>query len=199
MNSERTIKVRYKEFTKGIDVFQTILIYLISLLVPLFLGQMLNTIFGTTSVVATNSQLIIGSIVNATLVMTALNLKGTAKIMGVVTMPSIATILGGYVFHTASPLMVYMIPAIWFGNYALVYIFKKLLVIKNKNYFLTAICGIILKVAIIFGAFSILNCFGIFPEKLVSNLQKAMGMTQLVTASIGTVLAYSFYHLEKKK
>jgi hypothetical protein len=199
MDSEKTIKIRYKEFSKGMDIFQTVLVYLISLLVPLFLGQILNTIFGATSVVATNSQLIIGSIVNATLVMTALNLKGTAKIMGVVTMPSVATILGGYVFHTASPLMVYMIPAIWVGNYVLVYMFKKLLVVKNKNYFLTAICGIVLKVAIIFGAFSILNYIGIFPEKLVANLQKAMGMTQLVTASIGTVIAYAFYCLEKKK
>lgn len=114
-------------------------------------------------------------------------------------MPSVATILGGYVFHTASPLMVYMIPAIWVGNYAIVYMFKKLLVEKNKNYFLTAICGIVLKVAIIFGAFSILNYIGIFPEKLVANLQKAMGMTQLITATIGTVIACAFYCLEKKK
>ena len=47
------------------------------------------------------------------------------------------------------------------------------------NYFLTSLIGIILKVAIIFGAFSMLRIIGIFPEKLIANLQKAMGITQI--------------------
>lgn len=94
-------------------------------------------------------------------------------------MPSIATILSGYIFHTASVFMVYMIPAIWLGNFALIYTLKKLFVCKKINYFLTSLIGIILKVAIIFGAFSMLRIIGIFPEKLIANLQKAMGITQI--------------------
>ncbi len=129
--------------------------------------------------IKSSSVKIVGSIVNALLFMTALNLKGTLKIVGVVTMPSIATILSGYIFHTASVFMVYMIPAIWLGNFALIYTLKKLFVCKKINYFLTSLIGIILKVAIIFGAFSMLRIIGIFPEKLIANLQKAMGITQI--------------------
>ncbi len=87
------------------------MIYLIALLVPTFLGELLKNVFPATSIVVTKSQLIIGSMVNASLiarvVTTAMNLKGWAKILGVVTMPSISTILGGYVFKTASVFMVH--------------------------------------------------------------------------------------------
>lgn len=129
--------------------------------------------------IKSSSVKIVGSIVNVLLFMAVLNLKGTLKIVGVVTMPSIATILSGYIFHTASVFMVYMIPAIWLGNFALIYTLKKLFVCKKINYFLTSLIGIILKVAIIFGAFSMLRIIGIFPEKLIANLQKAMGITQI--------------------
>ncbi len=196
MEKESAINQRVHDFSKSIDIFQTILIYLIALLVPTFLAEMLKSILPATSIVVTKSQLIIGSIVNASLIVTAMNLKGWAKILGVVTMPSISTILGGYVFKTASVFMVYMIPAIWIGNFALVYAYKKILVQKNKNYFLAGIVGIVIKVAIIFGAFSILNLMGIFPPKLVTNLQTAMGMTQGITATIGMIIAFAIYKIE---
>lgn len=196
MEKESAINQRVHDFSKSIDIFQTILIYLIALLVPTFLGEMLKSILPATSIVVTKSQLIIGSIVNASLIVTAMNLKGWAKILGVVTMPSISTILGGYVFKTASVFMVYMIPAIWIGNFALVYAYKKILVQKNKNYFLAGIVGIVIKVAIIFGAFNILKAIGIFPQKLITNLQTAMGMVQAITATVGMIIAFVIYKLE---
>lgn len=196
MEKESAINQRVQDFSKSIDIFQTILIYLIALLVPTFLGEMLKSILPATSIVVTKSQLIIGSIVNASLIVTAMNLKGWAKILGVVTMPSISTILGGYVFKTASVFMVYMIPAIWIGNFALVYAYKKILVQKNKNYFLAGIVGIVIKVAIIFGAFNILKVIGIFPQKLITNLQTAMGMVQAITATVGMLVAFVIYKLE---
>ena len=198
MENEGIINKRVKDFSKGIDIIQTILIFLIALLVPTFLGRILSKIFGSTSVISTNSQLIIGTIVNATLVTAAINLKGWAKILGVVTMPSISTILSGYVFGTASVYMVYMIPAIWIGNFALIYSYKFLMLGKNKHYFLAGIVGIIVKVAIIFALFNLINLFGVFPEKLVENLRNAMGMTQLITASLGIIVAFVIYKLEKK-
>ncbi len=199
MEKETVINQRVHDFSKSIDIIQTILIYLIALLVPTFLGELLKNVFPATSIVVTKSQLIIGSMVNASLIVTAMNLKGWAKILGVVTMPSISTILGGYVFKTASVFMVYMIPAIWVGNFALVYAYKKILVQKNKNYFIAGIVGIVIKVAIIFGAFSILNLIGIFPPKLVTNLQTAMGMTQGITATVGMIIAFVIYKLECRK
>ena len=198
MENEGIINKKVMDFSKGIDIMQTILIFLIALLVPTFLGGILSKIFGSTSVISTNSQLIVGTIVNAALVVSAINLKGWAKILGVVTMPSISTILSGYVFGTASVYMVYMIPAIWIGNFALIYSYKFLMLGKNKHYFLAGIVGIIVKVAIIFALFNLINLFGVFPEKLVENLRNAMGMTQLITATLGVIAAFVIYKLEKK-
>ena len=198
MENEGIINKRVKDFSKGIDIIQTILIFLIALLVPTFFGRILSKIFGSTSVISTNSQLIIGTIVNATLVTAAINLKGWAKILGIVTMPSISTILSGYVFGTASVYMVYMIPAIWIGNFALIYSYKFLMLGKNKHYFLAGIVGIIVKVAIIFALFNLNNLFGVFPEKLVTTLSTAMGTTQLITATLGVILAFIIYKIEKR-
>lgn len=195
---EGIINKRVGEFSKQSDIIQTIIIFLVSLLVPTFLGEILKSLFAANSVVVTNSQIIIGSIVNTALIMSALNLKGWKKILGVVTMPSIATILGGYVFGTSSVFMVYMIPAIWIGNFILVYSYKLLMLDKNKNYFLAGIVGIILKVLVIFSVFNLLNLFNIFPEKMVTMLQTSMGLTQLITASAGVVLTSIIYFVEKK-
>lgn len=198
MENENVINKRIVDFSKKIDIIQTVLIFLISLLVPTFLGEIITKIFGAKSVIASNSQYIIGSIVNTALVMAAINLKGWKKILGVVTMPSISTILGGYVFGTSSTYMVYMIPAIWIGNFALIYAYKFIMIGKNKNYFLAGIVGILVKVAIIFSAFNLLKTIGIFPDKIVSMLQISMGMTQLITAVIGVLIASIIYGIMKK-
>lgn len=196
---EGILKQTVKDFSKASQYIQTIVIALLALLVPTFLAQLLNLIFGAESMIASNSQLIVGSVVNIMLVMSALNLKGWTKIAFVITMPSISTILSGYVFKSASVYMVYMIPAIWLGNLALILAFKYIMIAKKKNYFISSVIGIVSKVAIIFGFFSILRAFNLFPDKLISNLQNAMSITQFVTASIGCLLAFGIYRLEKVK
>ena len=198
MEKENVINKRVIDLNKGSDMIQTIIIFLVALLVPTFLGELITKVFSSTSVIAANSQIIIGTIVNMALVTTALNLKGWSKIIGVVTMPSIATILGGYVFETASTYMIYMIPAIWVGNFALIYCYKYFMLEKNINYFLAGSIGIIIKVAVIFLFFSTLNVFGVFPSKLISNLQTAMGITQLITAICGVLISFAIYKLENK-
>lgn len=196
---EGILKQTVKDFSKGNEIVQTVIIALLAFLVPTFLAQLLNAIFGAQSAIAGNSQLIVGSIVNTVLVITALNLKGWSKTIFVVTMPSISTILSGYVFKSASVYMVWMIPAIWIGNFALVFAFKYIMLEKKKNYFLAAIIGIICKVAIIFGFFIILKLCNVFPEKLVVNLQKAMSIIQLITATIGCIISFGIYKIEQAK
>lgn len=199
MEKESVLNKTMYDFSKRADLIQAIIIGLIAFLVPTFLAQLINAIFGAQSIVATNSQIIVGSIVNSALIFCAINVKGWKKIIGVVTMPSISTILSGYVFKSASVYMVYMIPAIWVGNFVLIYAYKLIMLEKNKNYFLAGVVGIIAKVLVIFGCFEILNLFNIFPDKLVANLQKAMGLTQLITASIGMLIIFIVYQIEKKK
>ena len=195
---EETINKRICDFTKTIDMVQTVLIFLIAFLVPTFLGKLIVAMFGAESVAASNSQIIIGSIVNTALIIAALNLKGWSKTIGVVTMPSVSTILSGYVFKTASVYMAYMIPAIWLGNFALVYAYKLIMLKYNKNYFMAGIIGILTKVTIIAGSFVLLRTLGVFPQKLITNLQTAMSTVQLITASIGCIIAYLIYFVENK-
>lgn len=196
---ESVINKRVKEFEKIADIIQTVVIYLVALLVPTFLAKLISSIFGAQSIVTQNSQIIVGSIVNTALIVSAMNLKGWKNIIGVITMPSISTILSGYVFKSASTYMVYMIPAIWIGNFALVYAYKFLMLGKNKNYFLAGIIGIAVKVAVIAGCFAILNMFNIFPNKLVQNLQNTMTVIQLATATIGMFISFAIYKVESKK
>ena len=198
MEKENVLNKSMRDYSKALDITQIVLICLVALLVPTFLGMFIKNTFGANSIITSNSQIIVGSIVNTALIITALNVKGWKKIVGVITLPSISTILSGYVFKTASFYMAYMIPAIWLGNFAIVYLYKKLLLEKKWNYFLTGVIAIAVKVAVIFGGFSLLNVFGIFPEKIAQNLQVAMGTTQAITASIGMIIAYTIYFANKK-
>lgn len=198
MERENVLNKSMRDYSKALDITQIVLIYLVALLVPTFLGMLIKNTFGANSVITANSQIIVGSIVNTALIITALNVKGWKKIIGVITLPSISTILSGYVFKTASFYMAYMIPAIWLGNFAIVYLYKKLLLEKNWNYFLTGVVAIITKVAIIFGGFSLINAFGIFPAKIAQNLQVAMSTTQAITATIGMAIAFTVYIANKK-
>lgn len=199
MENENTLNKTLYRFSEKSDFIQTIIIGLLAFLVPSFLAQLIKTIFGADSIITNNSQIIVGSVVNTALIISALNVKGWKKIIGIITMPSISTILSGYVFKTASVFMVYMIPAIWLGNFALIYFYKLIMLEKKQNYFLAGTVGIIVKVLIIFVSFEILNLFNIFPVKLVNNLQTAMGMTQLITAFIGMIISFIIYKFEKTK
>lgn len=198
MEKENILERTMRDYSKGIEALQIILIGVAALLVPTFLAKLLTEIFGQNSVIASNSQIIVGSIVNTALIISAINIKGWKKIVSIITLPSISTILGGYVFKTASVYMVYMIPAIWLGNFALVYLYKALLLKKNINYAVTSAISIVVKVSVIFLGFSLINAFGIFPEKLVQNLQNAMGIIQAITATIGAVIAYTVYIANKR-
>lgn len=205
MEQEGILKQTVRDFSKPIDIMQTILLFLVAFLVPTFLGQLISLIFGAESAITSNSQLIIGSIVNTALILTATNVKGFWKIAGIVTMPSISAVLGGYVFHTASVFAVFMIPAIWIGNFALVYAFKFIMLAKKQNYFLAGLVGVIAKVAIIFGGFNLIKVCGAFsgaPEKVLTMMQQSMGVTQAITATIGVFLAFGILKLidlSKKK
>lgn len=196
--NENVLSKRICDYSKVVDVMQIILICFAALVVPTFVPTWIKALFGAESFLAVNSQLIVGTIVNTALVMTAINLKGWKKIVGIITLPSISSLLGGYIFKTASPFMIYMIPAIWLGNFAIVYSYKLLLVSKQKNYFLAGIVGIVTKVAIIFAFFNIINLFGVFPEKVAIMFKTAMGATQAITATSGVIVSALIYYPIKK-
>ena len=83
-----------------------------------------------------------------------------------------------------------MIPAIWLGNFALVYLYRKIYVEKKKNYVLTSVVAILVKAAIIFFGFNLLTWVNVIPGqgKVFEALQLSMGMNQLVTATVAAVV-----------
>lgn len=64
---------------KKIEFLETIILWLIALLVPTFLARLIVIIFGTNSFIASNTQVIVGSIVNTALIISSFKLKGSKK------------------------------------------------------------------------------------------------------------------------
>ena len=186
--------VHLSEKEEGI---QTIIIAILAFLVPTFLGMLISRIFGASSTITLNTQIIVGSLVNTMLVISAINLKGFNKLAIITTMPSISAIFGGFVLKTSAVFTMYMIPAIWVGNFILIFGFKYLYIHKGLHFLVTGIIGIIAKVLVIFGFFYLLKTLNVFPLKAIANLQTSMGITQLITATIGVIVAFFSCKIEK--
>ena len=190
MEKENCFDFNLVDLSKSAKIVETFLIAIGALLTPFIVPQLLEVIFGKTSFIATNSQYVVGTIVNIALIFAGINLKGYKKILGIITLPSISAICSGFIFKTASIYTVYMIPAIWIGNFLLVYLYRKIYVEKNRNYVLASIVAILIKVAVIFLVFNILTIIKVIPSqgKIFQALQLSMGLNQLVTATIASVV-----------
>ena len=198
---EQVMNKRVCELSKAGELIQTILIILGALLVPAVLPQLLQLVFGKTSVIATNSQIIVGSIVNTALIMAGLNLKGWRKLVLIATLPSLSAVGSGYIFGSLTKVTVFMIPGIWLGNFSLIILMKYLYANKKFNYAISAIISILVKVAIIFGVLNIWMAFSVLPSQgaVANTLKNTMGLTQLITASIGAIISVLIIKLGLKK
>lgn len=201
MENEKTFNLNYINLTKKMEIVEILLITIGAFLTPFIIPQLLQLIAGRESFIATNSQYVVGTIVNIALILTGINIKGNKKIIGIITLPSISAICSGFIFKTASIYTVYMIPAIWFGNFALIYLYRKIFVEKQKNYILASIVAIIVKVAIIFLGFKVFSLVNIIPNtgKIFEALQLSMGINQLITATVAAMVTYGIIYIMKKR
>lgn len=197
MMNENCLQKRYADVSRLAEVIEIILISLGVFLTPLVIPQILSFVFGANSFLATNSQFVVGAIVNTSLVIAGINLKGWKKIFAIVFLPSISALFSGLVLNLSAIYTVYMIPAIWLGNFALVYLFKLLFVSKKMNYLLTSICAILAKSALIFAGYHVLLWFNIIPQnsKVATVLFTSMGINQVITAAIGCTIAFALVKL----
>ena len=129
-------------------------------------------------------QILVGSLVNAALVLAALNFKNE-RLLPVILLPSLAVLTRGLVFGSFTPYLVYTIPFIWIGNSLLVVATKKLYLASKMNRQLSVGIGIALKVVFLYATALILIKLGVLPQIFA----KAMGVLQLITAVLGMVLA----------
>lgn len=164
----------------------------LAFLIPLFLGELIRLIFGENSMITSNSAVIIGTIINSLLIVSALNFKGLKKIIPVIILPSVGILISETIFDSSVSIK-WMVPGIWIGNYIFVYLFKWLMFKKKFNYFLTGLVAVIAKTFIIFGIFSILNALGVFAVSEVEDLKYLMGAMQVFSGITGVLLGYLIY------
>lgn len=198
---EDVVNKKVVELSKVGELIQSILIILGALLVPAVVPQLLQLVFGKTSVIASNSQIVVGSIVNTALIMAGLNLKGWRRLVLISTLPSLSAIGSGYIFGSLTKVTLFMIPGIWLGNFSLIILMKYLYANKKLNYTLSSIISIAIKVAIIFGVLNIWMAFSVLPSQgaVASTLRNTMGLTQLITASIGAIISVLIIKLGFRK
>lgn len=189
---EQVVNKKMYELSKTGEIIQTILIILGALLVPAVVPQILQVVFGKTSWIASNSQIIVGSIVNTALIMTGINMKGWRKILLIATLPSLSAIGSGYIFGSLSKVTIFMVPGIWLGNFSLIMLMKYFFANKGINYIFSAIISIVVKTLIIFGVLNIWMAFSILPNQgaVASTLRNTMGTIQLITATIGATISF---------
>lgn len=196
---EQVVNKKMYVLSKTGEIIQIILIILGALLVPAVVPQILQLAFGKTSWIASNSQIIVGSIVNTALIMTGLNIKGWRKILLIATLPSLSAIGSGYIFGSLSKVTIFMVPGIWLGNFSLIMLMKYFYANKGINYIFCAIISIVVKTAIIFGVLNIWMAFSIVPNQgtVASTLRSTMGLTQGITATIGAIISFVIINVIK--
>ncbi|MFA7298564.1 MAG: hypothetical protein WC010_02860 [Candidatus Absconditabacterales bacterium] len=132
-------------------------------------------------------QLLVGSIVNLLLIMMAVRFKNYYAIIPMLMLPSLAVVLRGFVFGPFTIFLVYMMPAIWIGNFILIYTIQH---IKTQR--LSILVGGILKTTFLFVIAYILIKLGILPAVFL----KLMGLLQLYTTLLAGVVFVSFSKLK---
>ena len=150
----------------------------VAFFLPIFLGH---------------QQIVVGSVVNAMLVLCALNIKGM-KLLPAIIAPSLGALVAGLLFGNLTMFLVYLLPFIWVGNAILVFSIKAFKLNMKKNYFVALGLGSLLKAGFLFGSAYVLYSLGLVPVVFLT----AMGVLQLGTALIGGTGAY-FVQLAKKK
>ena len=123
-------KLEYRQ-----EFFEMFLYTVVSFFLPFFIGH---------------PQIVVGVLVNALLITSALNVKGV-KLLPVIIAPALGALTRGMLFGPFTLFLVYMIPFIWIGNAVLVYSFKYFKLDKKLNYWVTLVIGSVSKAAFLFG------------------------------------------------
>ena len=145
--------------------FRQVFVYsAIGFLVPFMLGE---------------PQLLVGSVVNAIIILAATSELSLAEALPIIVLPSVAVMARGLVFGPFTPFLLPMIPFIWAGN-AVLFVGVKML--KKWWAFVPAALA---KSTLLFSAAYALFSLSVVPAVFLT----AMGAFQLVTALIGGALA----------
>ncbi|MEM4368058.1 MAG: hypothetical protein QXO21_03480 [Candidatus Anstonellales archaeon] len=128
----------------------------------------------------TQQQFMVGTVVNAMLVLAALNIRGY-KILPIIILPSIAVFLAAALFGQETKFILYLMPFIWVGNSILILGIKYLHFRKKMNEIVAYIISSFLKASFLFLSSLILVFINLIPAQFLT----IMGIMQLMTALAG--------------
>jgi hypothetical protein len=143
-----------------------------------------------------HKQLIIGTIVNTALFLSSVYMRDIKKVIALSTLPSISNILTGILFSGLTYYSKLMLPFIWIGNLAIIYLSRILR--KKMNYSVSGVISVLVKVCIIYGGFVIMSNIFNFPDKVVTVMGSAMGVTQLYTGMCGLIVSMIVLKIKDK-
>ncbi|MEM3610033.1 MAG: hypothetical protein QW076_03985, partial [Candidatus Anstonellales archaeon] len=140
----------------------------------------------------TQQQFMVGTVVNAMLVLAALNIRGY-KILPIIILPSIAVFLAAALFGQETKFILYLMPFIWVGNSILVLGIKYLHFRKKMNEIVAYIISSFLKASFLFLSSLILVFINLIPAQFLT----IMGIMQLMTALSGCVVGALIQRLKR--
>jgi hypothetical protein len=138
------------------------------------------------------NQLIVGTIVNAILIKSALSIN-SKKVFLLSLIPSSAVFFGGVLFANLTFQIALMLPFIWMGNFVLMFLIKKWIVENRGEYFVSTFVSSICKNFVLFSAAFVLVYFGLVPVIFLT----MFGLMQFITAMSGAVLVYFFKEIKE--
>ncbi len=162
----------------------------ISVFVLSFAALFLPIIFGHAN--SFPNQIIVGTTVNALLALSALYLP-LKKALPIILLPALAALISGFIFGSLTSFLFYMVPFIWLGNFAFVFLIKNLKVLNGMNYGASVFFASSIKSGIIFSATLAFVLLGVVPALFLF----PMGLVQFATALGGGGIAGAALLLKK--
>ena len=169
--------------------------YIILFFVPIMVPTILNNIPGL-SYINKYNQIIIGIIVNITLIRMAITSKSYIPLVIGCALPSLSALPLGLVgtIQLSFVYTCYMMSFIWLGNLSLVFINKRM------NYAIVSFIALVAKTAIIHGFFCVMSYgAGLIPTSIdnFATMQFAMSLYQVITLTVAILSNIAFaikYH-----
>ena len=134
-------------------------------------------------------QELVGVIVNATLVLSAIEFGFNKKTVPLLFAPSLGVLARGLIFGPLTPFLLIMLPFIWISNAIIVFGISKIFKEKDTNYGIALGISALAKSGFLFGTASILVSAAVLPAMFLT----AMGIIQLYKALVGGAVAFGIH------
>ena len=159
------MKTKIIALTRKILLSPEILVWSLAFSVPLILSK---------------PQPLVGTIINALLVISALKVN-RKNWLPIVVLPSLGAVMHGVLFGSFTLFLVYFLPIIWLSNL----LYMKVISFKNSTYAVNLFVGAIIKAGLLFLGAKLYLSLNLVPVFFLT----VMGINQLLTALAGGIVA----------